>query len=119
MSKLNIYSVNDTNFITSRHATKDEVFTMMEGTRFIKEIQCSYADILFTIGSETLVGGDGYKTDGEWVIETPAGIATIYNWKDGKNYCDEAGEEIENIQVWHIGGQSDAVARYITKLIFN
>ena len=61
---------------------------------------------------ETLVGcfgepeeGDGYKVDAEWVITFADGVvATIYNWKNGKNYCGEDGMDVEDITDWHIGG---------------
>ena len=49
--------------------------------------------------------GDGYKIDAEWYIEFDDGtFATIYNYKDGKNYNGADGLPVEEITDWHIGG---------------
>ena len=51
--------------------------------------------------------GDGYKTDAHWVLMFDDGtIATIYNYKDGRNYCGPDGLAVEEITDWHIGGTS-------------
>lgn len=56
---------------------------------------------------------DGYKTDAEWNIQTPHGVATIYNWKDGKNYLGDEGLELDEIDEWHIGGHNKETAEWI------
>jgi hypothetical protein len=62
--------------------------------------------------------GDGYKTDAEWEIKFEDGsIATIYNWKDGKNYCGHSGLKTVNIRDWHIGGFSSGVVNYIKQAL--
>jgi len=39
-------------------------------------------------------------------------VATIYNWKDGPNYCGAEGTPVKKIMDWHVGGRSaDALAR--------
>jgi hypothetical protein len=49
--------------------------------------------------------GDAYKIDAEWIIKFDDGsITTIYNWKNGKNYCGNEGEAVENMTEWHVGG---------------
>lgn len=70
----------------------------------------TYADLVRTFG-EPDSEGDGYKTDVEWSITFPSGvIATIYNWKNGRAYCGEAGQPVESITDWRISGSSyDAV----------
>ncbi len=45
-----------------------------------------------------------HKTDAQWYIETPFGICTIYNYKDGKNYCGKNGLALKDITNWHLGG---------------
>jgi hypothetical protein len=56
---------------------------------------------------------DDYKSDAEWAFEFEDGtIVTIYNYKDGFNYCGEDGTPLKYITDWHIGGYSeDAVTR--------
>jgi len=60
---------------------------------------------------------EGYKTDAEWCITTSAGIATIYNYKDGKNYNGEDGTPTEDIRDWHIGGNNTDVVRIVENIV--
>jgi len=62
---------------------------------------------------------DGYKTDAEWIVFTPVGVATIYNYKDGKNYLGKDGLAVKNITNWHIGGKSEDVVKWIKKALGN
>ena len=58
--------------------------------------------------------GDGYKIDAEWSIEFKDGtVATIYNWKDGKNYCGAEGIPVNDIKNWHIGGKTHRAVNLI------
>lgn len=51
--------------------------------------------------------GDGYKTDAEWELKFSDGVyATIYNYKDGKNYNGARGTPKTQITEWHVGGSS-------------
>jgi hypothetical protein len=74
-------------------------------------IDTSYANIVKAFGEPTT--GDEYKIDAEWNIVFSDGTrASIYNWKDGVNYCGEQGIPTEKITDWHIGGfNQDAVNR--------
>lgn len=78
----------------------------------------TYEDLVKLFGKPTTV--DGYKTDAEWIIEFEDGtIATIYNYKTGKNYCGDEGLEVEDMSGndWHIGGSnSKSVDRINDKL---
>ena len=60
---------------------------------------------------------DDYKSDAEWYLDTPYGIATIYNYKDGKNYLGDEGDAIEDITEWHIGGTNKNVSAYLQGFI--
>jgi len=60
---------------------------------------------------------DGYKTDANWIMLTPDGIATIYNYKNGKNYLGEEGWAKEDIVDWNIGGHKPEVAVWVKKAI--
>ncbi len=72
-------------------------------TGLIGEISTTYRKLVMLFGEPTFV--DCEKVDVEWKIKFRDGkIATIYNWKDGKNYRGENGLDVENITDWHIGG---------------
>jgi hypothetical protein len=68
-------------------------------------IKCDYNKLVSLFGEPC--EGDAYKIDAEWIIKFDDGsIATIYNWKNGKNYCGDGGEDVQNITDWHVGGFS-------------
>lgn len=68
---------------------------------------------------EPTVETDKYKTDAEWDVSfydedgERIGFATIYNYKDGKNYRGANGLNVEQIRDWHIGGKSRANSIYL------
>tara|TARA_B100001029_G_C14935879_1_gene380349 strand:+ start:239 stop:589 length:351 start_codon:yes stop_codon:yes gene_type:complete len=83
------------------------------------ELKASFERLVNEFGPPTS-GPDNYKVDAEWVIEFEGGyIATIYNWKDGKNYLGEDGLELDQITDWHIGGKSKRVVGWLDDLINN
>lgn len=57
--------------------------------------------------------GDGYKVDAEWLIQFEDGtVATVYNYKTGRNYCGKHGTPVERMESWHVGGfTKDAAVR--------
>ena len=76
------------------------------GTSLMGYFDGDFADIVKVFGLPC-DDGDGYKVDAEWRLKFADGtIATIYNWKDGKNYNGEDGLELEAISDWHVGGFS-------------
>jgi hypothetical protein len=80
-------------------------FNKLNGTCLQGYVDANYADLCEKFGEPT--DSDGYKVDAEWLIEFADGtVATIYNYKDGKNYCGEEGLDVEDITDWHIGGKS-------------
>ena len=61
---------------------------------------------------------DGYKVDAEWDIEFEDGtVATIYNYKTGKNYNGKSGTAKTKITSWNIGGHENKVVELINKII--
>lgn len=74
------------------------------GTSFKGYILANYQDLVLTFDLPTKYT-DNYKIDAEWIIDTPHGVATIYNYKDGKAYLGEKGLAIEQICEWHVGGK--------------
>ncbi len=91
----------------------------VNGTCYMGSISASYSALVEKFGAPNAVC-DGYKTDAEWHIEFEDGsVATIYNWKDGFNYCGEEGSPVEDIKHWHIGGRCAAVESWINDYVFN
>lgn len=75
-------------------------FTSLQGY-----IDTSYAVLCGCFGQPDLKSIDDYKSDAGWTITFADGIvATIYNWKDGRNYLGDEGLDVEDITDWHIGG---------------
>lgn len=86
-----------------------------ESTWLQGHVDTSYAHLVEVFGEPE--EGDDYKTDAEWTLMTPAGIATVYNYKDGKNYNGSAGTPTEKITDWHIGGQVSEVVNYVKEAL--
>ena len=96
-----------------------EKTTNVGGTFLRGYIKASYEQLLKSFGEPHDPNGDNYKTDVEWAFEFADGtIATLYNWKNGKNYLGEAeGLELNDIYEWHVGGFSEkAVSKLLEKL---
>jgi hypothetical protein len=83
-----------------------------EGSSLVGAINIEYSKLVSKFGEPSK--GDGYKVDAEWEIEFNDGtIATIYNYKSGKNYLGNEGEETEDIRDWHIGGFSEDASKRV------
>ena len=65
-----------------------------------------------TFGEPTRAG-DNDKTDAEWIVNTPHGVATIYNYKDSHAYLGEAGLDAVQIIEWHVGAKNTKTYGYI------
>jgi len=92
-----------TKFITHN----DDDLLNIGGTSYKGTISANYIDLEDTFGEP--LEGDDYKTDAEWVVSFTVGdsqtvIATIYNWKNGKNYCGRDGDDVLDIREWNVGG---------------
>lgn len=88
------------------------------GTCLQGEVTASY-NLLCSLFLSSL-GGDGYKVDAEWRIQFEDGlVATIYNYKDGINYCGSDGTPKEDITEWHVGGKTKEVVRRINDILNN
>jgi hypothetical protein len=91
-------------FTTHNNATIDTNGCSRQG-----EITANYDELCKLFGEPT--DGDGYKVDAHWGIRFEDGtIATVYNYKSGKNYNGRSGTPTEQITYWHIGGFSKAAA---------
>ena len=88
------------------------------GTHLVGEVETTHFNIVRIFGEPNPELGDSLKTDAEWTLMTPAGVATLYNWKDGKNYLGDEGTETADITNWHIGGKSKDVVNYVVGALF-
>jgi hypothetical protein len=87
------------------------VTTKINGTHRQGEVNESYARLVEVFGPPG--PGDGYKQDAQWIIEQDGVVATIYNYKDGPNYCGESGDPVHEIRDWHIGGHTSAAVALV------
>ena len=86
------------------------------GTYLQGYMSCGYKDIVRIFGEPG--GCDGYKVDAHWTIRFSDGeIATVYNWKNGRNYCGYDGLDVEDIRNWNIGGRNPDVVERIKNLV--
>lgn len=85
------------------------------GTSLQGYIDVSYDTLCAIFGEPDT--SDGYKTDAEWCITTDEGVATIYNYKDGKAYNGEDGTATEDIREWHIGGKDTGIVRVVNNIV--
>jgi hypothetical protein len=91
-------------------------------------IETSYADLVGCFGLHD-DEYDDFKSDANWTITFADGVvASIYNWKNGKNYCGEDGLELVEIRNWNIGGHRGtdvearvkaAMAAYLDRVCIN
>lgn len=87
------------------------------GTSLVGHIEIGYRDLVRIFG-EPHDSGDGYKTDAHWALRFDDGtIATIYNYKDGKNYCGEAGMPVEKITDWHVDGKGEGALESVRAVV--
>ena len=98
-------------FTTHNTTTIDTNGTCLQG-----EITATFKELTDLFGAYT--DADGYKVDAEWMVKFDDGtVATIYNWKNGKNYCGEDGTPVEQITEWHVGGFTSVAATRIQILL--
>ena len=97
------------------------MLTVKKATRFESSSLQGYIDadykVLVKVFGKAGVG-DEYKTDAEWELKFSDGTyATIYNYKDGKNYCGKSGLAKTQIREWHVGGSSSKAVRCVEAML--
>lgn len=89
----------------------------VNGTSLQGYVTADY-DVLAAMFGEPM-DGDGYKVDAEWHVRfQPSNlVATIYNWKNGRNYLGRDGLPVQSITEWNIGGSSQHVVSMVQTAI--
>ena len=87
------------------------------GTSLMGYVTVLYDDLVEAFGEPNSIG-DGYKTDAEWILEIDDTIVTIYNYKTGKNYNGEDGDDVEDITDWHVGGYTKTAVDLVREALF-
>jgi hypothetical protein len=99
------FSTSPRNTIMSitTHNTDKKLQEEFNGVCVQGHVDAGYKELVEMLGKPTK--GDGHKVDAEWYIRfEDGGIASIYNYKDGKNYNGQDGKPTDQIRDWHIGG---------------
>ena len=98
------------------YKTHNEKEINVDRTSYVGEITTTYQTLVDTFGEPTK--SDEYKVDAEWIIESPDGVvATIYNWKNGKNYLGNEGLDTVNIINWNVGGFDGEAIKLVTNIL--
>ena len=85
-------------------------------SNFKGQITCPFSLLITLFGQPE--AGDDSKMDAHWSIEFEDGvIATIYNWKNGRNWC--GGPEVEHITKWNIGGFNIAAVDHVKNILIS
>ena len=104
--------------MTKPYVTHNDQHINIEGTHGLARLSnLSYARIVEMFG-EPSSQYDDFKSDAEWMIQFDDGeVATIYNWKNGKNYCGPDAPPVEDIREWNVGGKNNDVVLRLHQLL--
>lgn len=79
-------------------------------------ITADYERLVELFGEPTV--GDEYKVDAVWIVEFEDGtVATMYNWKNGRNYLGHEGDPVEVITRWNVGGFNKRAVRLVEDVL--
>ena len=91
---------------------------LLNGTSLQGYVDADYKVLCKVFGRPDPNAHDNYKSDAEWDLEFSDGtVATIYNYKDGKNYCGASGLAKTKIRDWHVGGRSARAVRNVEDML--
>lgn len=98
------------------YITKIDPVAMTFGTSLQGHITATYDELVELFGKPHDFFDD-FKCDAEWYVEFDDGtVATIYNWKNGRNYNGPDAPAVEAITAWNIGGITHKAADRILEL---
>ena len=95
---------------------KEEFETDMEkrsGTSFQGYLYVEYNELVEKFGKPHGLDSN-HKIDAEWIVDTPHGVATIYNYKNGYSYLGLSGLKLNEMDEWHVGGKNKQSYEWIT-----
>ena len=101
-------------YFTHNQLSIDTNYTSFQGS-----LRAQYPELVYVFGKPLPDGEfDNYKSDAEWHVQFKDGqVATIYNWKNGRNYCGPDAPATEDITEWNIGGKTRDVVQRIHSLV--
>jgi hypothetical protein len=98
------------------YKTHNQISIDIDGTSLQGYINSNYGTLVELFGHPT--ESDGYKVDWEWELRFEDGtVATIYNWKNGPNYCGRDGLQCDQVTEWHIGGHVRNALYYVQEVL--
>ena len=102
-------------FFKAKFMSYNNIFSKITGTSLKGVVDTTYSELVEAFGKPVATSFDCDKIDAMWVLETPSGVATIYNYKDGVAYCGASGMKVQDIKEWHVGGVNMGVVNYVEK----
>ena len=84
---------------------------------------CTYSTLVELFGEPKFIDSPEDKVDCEWHIcvtdseNHETHYVSIYNWKDGYNYCGGEGKPCHQITQWNIGGHTYGGASIIEQIV--
>jgi hypothetical protein len=116
-----IYSIADTFGKVAHQEMQNSNIDFLTFGTFLQgdlPLGITYQSIVGAFGAPTFnFYGQGGKIDAEWVILTPCGIVTIYNWKNGQNWNGQEGTPTQEIANWNVGGHSREAYIYLAEYL--
>jgi len=101
-----------------KYFTHNQLPINVNGTSVRGFLICNYQELVDRFGKPLSAGFDDSKSDAEWHIKFEDGaVATIYNWKNGRNYLGDEGLYPWEIMNWNIGGDRIGIESRIKGLI--
>lgn len=94
----------------------DDAMKMRSGTSFKGCINAQYGKLIELFG-EPYSDTNNHKTDAEWIVATPYGPATIYNYKNGYSYLGVSGLKLDEMDEWHVGGKNSESYEWVLQLL--
>lgn len=98
--------------------THNQTHININRTHGVGNITCTYQQLVHTFGEPMTEGFDDYKSDAEWQIKFDHGaVATVYNYKTGRNYLGPDAPAREDLTRWSVGGFDAEATRLVLQAI--